>query len=805
MKRLIIIGVLTVLAVTGIILGVTYFNSLSKLNKSFSRYISEDVEIIVKTDNLNLLKNHVNSSLVKQSLSGAKNMDIALNKLMKLDSLMNQNNIPFEYYNTLKYYCMVEKGGHAYVVIESPYQFDQNLFFEHFKIDKYEKTDKDIYPFFNVNVFLKGRFAVISENIELLSSMKNFKRNKEVDELDKSLISDTYCQVFNKTEHWNVFDVLIESNFIQMPHVDKGANYESFGNIEDKEIFYFILDDVVNLEWVKSRSPFLEIQKLFNHQKTLPAELTNWVNGSIAKFENNQGAYMLMRTSNDIAPSGQLESATVSHLNISSDSIEHFKVNEHVIYQFDPETNYGILFNSDKKYKWYAELSNYIIFADSRTAMTQYFDKFDKGELINFNSDYNDFIQSFPSKCNYLNLSGKVTDMKYPGSIDPQNVIIAESKTYSDGIAFTNTGYYFTDLQVEDIEGSETMLEFKVPFDVDKFVAVPDHIDGGNSYLLSSKNGDLIFINKDGKEKWKAKVDSKVVGELNIVDLFGNNKKQIVFNTRTKLYMLDIKGNNVEKFPYAIPGEASNAVSVLDYDKNNNYRFLIATKKNKLLNIGEDGVPVQGWEFGSTGGIVKGEINHFIISGKDYIFFSDKTGKIYMLNRRGQERIDEQIVAKKQYHYFQKGPDILSTRLFAVTSEKIYTLTLDNQVDSIDLEIEKPYQFIGFRDFNNDGLKEFIFTSSGYINIINQFGLISRQVPSPSENVSKVELIYEDNKLKHLVLFDYVKEELYMLDINGAILSGYPIKSKKFLGSFKNSKNIVNCVVDEDYLRLVQN
>lgn len=805
MKKIIIISSVTLIAAVGIFLGVWYFNSLSKINKSFSKFVSKEVVFILKTDNLNMLKKHVDYSAIHGNLKGTKSLDVAFKKLMEMDSLFRHLNVPFEYYNNMKYYCMIESSGNSYILMEAPYQIDLKKFAEYFKVDLNSKKDKNIYDFQKNEVFLKGRFAVVSDQPEFLRGIEKLERVNELDDLDQNFVSDAYCQVFQKKEIWENFDLIIEKRFVQLPSVKVGLEYESYGTFEDAELLYYIPKDIFSLEWVKSKSPFLELQKIYKHQEKLPAELTSWVNGSIAKFENNQGKYLIIRTSDQIAPSGQLESATVAHLNIDNDSIAHFKVNEHVIYQFAPEKNYNLLFGAESEYKWFSELSSYVIFADSRTAMTNYFAQFDQGELINFDPAFSEFMRSFPSKANFLKIQRKFEGFDYPGSVNPENLIMAQSVLLSDGMTFKNKGYFLYNSADVEVEGTKDLLEFSKPFEVDKFIQVSDHIDGGFSYFLASAQGEIAFVNQNGEQKWKAKVDGRIKGEPKIVDLFGNNKKQVVFNTETKLYLLDIKGNNVGKFPYVIPGKAANSVSVMDYDKNDNYRFLVATLDQKLINIGEEGTPVEGWEFGKSDGLVKGEINHFIISGKDYIFFSDQTGKIFMLNRRGQERIDEQITAAKQYQYFQKGKDILSTRLFSVTPQKIYTLTLDNQADSIDLEIEKPYKFIEFKDFDGDGLKEFIFISAGYINIVNQFGLISRQIPSPSENISKVELIYLQGKLQNVVLFDYVKEELSVMDINGTLLEGYPVKCKKYLGSFQKDKNIVNCMLDEKNVRLVQN
>ena len=69
----------------------------------------------------------------------------------------------------------------------------------------------------------------------------------------------------------------------------------------------------------------------------------------------------------------------------------------------------------------------------------------------------------------------------------------------------------------------------------------------------------------------------------------------MVFNTKSKLHVIDILGNEIERFPIKFNYLASNPVSIFDYDNNKDYRFLIAGDDNKIHNYNISGTQVTGW------------------------------------------------------------------------------------------------------------------------------------------------------------------------------------------------------------------
>jgi len=81
---------------------------------------------------------------------------------------------------------------------------------------------------------------------------------------------------------------------------------------------------------------------------------------------------------------------------------------------------------------------------------------------------------------------------------------------------------------------------------------------------------------------WKKKLDGKIQGEIQQVDLFKNGFLQMIFSTEKTVWVLDRNGNVVPPFPLYYKNNIT-PVEVFDYDQNREYRFLFA--ENQTLHL----------------------------------------------------------------------------------------------------------------------------------------------------------------------------------------------------------------------------
>ena len=167
-------------------------------------------------------------------------------------------------------------------------------------------------------------------------------------------------------------------------------------------------------------------------------------------------------------------------------------------------------------------------------------------------------------------------------------------------------------------------------------VFVSNHITKGKDILIQDVKNNLYLISNKGVVLWKKSLNGAVSGAVEQVDLYKNGRLQLVFSTQKRLYVLDRNGRNVGEFPIKFNDDITQPVSVFDYDKKRNYRFLI-TQNSNLLMYDLNGTSVKGFKYNSSQTISSQPI-HVRFRGKDFIAFS--AGKqLKLLDRRGDVRV----------------------------------------------------------------------------------------------------------------------------------------------------------------------
>lgn len=250
-----------------------------------------------------------------------------------------------------------------------------------------------------------------------------------------------------------------------------------------------------------------------------------------------------------------------------------------------------------------------------------------------------------------------------------------------------------------------------------------NHQTGTNEVVIQDENFNVILLSATGKHKWSKPINEKIIGEVKQIDVYQNGKFQMLFNTETKIHLLDINGNEVTGFPIKLPSAASNEVAVFDYANDGNYRFLINTMDKKLLNYNKEGKPVEGWVINTTDNIVLNQVERFVISGLDYIAVNDIGGKVYLFNRKGELR--ENVASRvnspeKENVYLQIGTALGTTKyIYKDSANRIVEMPMSGEVKSFVLDSSMHNFNHKVVDLENDKLPDFIVS---FANKLSVFG-----------------------------------------------------------------------------------
>ncbi len=193
----------------------------------------------------------------------------------------------------------------------------------------------------------------------------------------------------------------------------------------------------------------------------------------------------------------------------------------------------------------------------------------------------------------------------------------------------------------------EYLAEFNITGDPQWF---KDHRTNGYYVLFQDEKNQLVALNEEGKKRWSRALPGPILSEITQIDLYKNGKYQIIFNTSNAVHCIDILGNNVSGYPLELPTKASSPLAVFDYDKNRNYRFIIALEDGSTFNFQDEAKRTKGWKFKSKGAPII-DLRHIKAGNKDYIFCRDEKGALRLLKRNGEDRFNSKAEIPQNARY----------------------------------------------------------------------------------------------------------------------------------------------------------
>ncbi len=179
-------------------------------------------------------------------------------------------------------------------------------------------------------------------------------------------------------------------------------------------------------------------------------------------------------------------------------------------------------------------------------------------------------------------------------------------------------------------------------------ITLPEAVSGNPFlYSISSRTNAIVYqdvnnvlhaVSSQGKSLWKKQLDSKILGDMQQIDLRKNGNQYLAFATLNNFIVLDNKGKEASGFPLKFNDLITQPLAIFDYDNTRNYRFVI-TQKNKLLMYDANGKAVNGFNFNGSSSEIIQPAKHIRIKNKDYIVVPQENGKLNILSRQGSERI----------------------------------------------------------------------------------------------------------------------------------------------------------------------
>lgn len=275
--------------------------------------------------------------------------------------------------------------------------------------------------------------------------------------------------------------------------------------------------------------------------------------------------------------------------------------------------------------------------------------------------------------------------------------------------------------------------------------------------ILQGKSNTLYAFDENGKMRWKKQLDGPVLGDIQPIDIYQNKRIQMAFTTPQTFYIIDREGNVVKPFNKTFKNTITQPLAVFDYSNNGTFRFII-TQDNKLTMLDKNLKTVKGFELTSTKSSILQTPKHFRMGSKDYIVIPEESGKLHILNPRGQTRVkvDRNID-------FSTNEWFVYEDLFTSTDKKGQLVQIDQK---------------GGMNFKNLNLEEnngFYATAKTLVSFSeNKLTIKGKSTKLDYGLYLKPKIFYLQNKL-YISITDTQEHKVYLFDSNSKLFSGFPV------------------------------
>ncbi len=488
---------------------------------------------------------------------------------------------------------------------------------------------------------------------------------------------------------------------------------------------------------------------------------------------------------------------------------------------------------------YYTSIGDYIVFGNTREALQNFIDGFENNKTLANDKNYKSFAENISLEANvYIYSSIARSTNIYSDFVsdesakDIENKLVLFHKFEAAGIQFSagdklfySSVYLKYNPKYKQESGTlwESGLDTAVSSRPQLLI---NHNTKAKEIIVQDDANKLYLISSTGKIIWTKQLPEKIIGEIIQVDVLKNNKLQILFNTHNAIYLYDRTGKEMKGFPIILESPAVNAVSVVDYEKNQDYRIFAACENKKILCFKSNGEAVKAFNFNKTDNLVYLPIQYIKIENKDLLCAVDEKGKIYVLNRQGEAsiKIIEKLPHGIRSFFIESGKSFSKSYIIAAdTSGNIIKISFSGIKEIIKTGDFETAPFFEYKDINNDKIKEYIFLSRNELKVFSE----NKPVVSSSGNVN-------DNKAdEHNVstsepslLFSYeFKEniqqapmfflfpdgigkigvlsektnELFLFNDNGTVYKGFPLEGKiPFSIGDMNNEGVYNIITGSD-------
>jgi len=450
--------------------------------------------------------------------------------------------------------------------------------------------------------------------------------------------------------------------------------------------------------------------------------------------KNESEAFAIMNTYDSKESSqtlGKLMKIASEYKEVDIDTIDYrtYKIN-YIPLPYLLSNIFGDMFSPIQN-TYYSIIGDYVVFASKVSVIKKYIDNILINKTLAKREGFSDFYDNISPEANVMLYANMHAFDKVFKNFVSSNTIgyLQESamkiSDFGDACIQFVSGedgvYTAVNINKTELNEEEEAVSWQVALDHD-FVNGPyvvyNHKTKKNDIIVFDNHNMMYRISNAGEIMWAIPVAELPLGKVQSIDFYKNGKYQVVYNSEKYVYMLDLNGNRVEDYPKPIIPNATAAMTIVDYDRNKNYRIIVPLADGVIHNYKSGGEETKGWKNPRMTNLVNNSVQYFKLGSKDFLLITDTAGNVVFCNRKGEARIEAKLAFtnNSKTAFYKLGNNLVTTDRLG----RLISIDDKGMVQKFLLRDFSKNHYFTLIDVDNDGRKEFVFYDNNEIFIYNQ-------------------------------------------------------------------------------------
>jgi len=449
---------------------------------------------------------------------------------------------------------------------------------------------------------------------------------------------------------------------------------------------------------------------------------------------------------------------------------------------------FGETFNKVTK-MYYTDIEDYIVFANQASGIRSFIDEYKSGLLLHKTDFFQSVTNSYPAKGNHFfyirpqlatQIFKSMANEEWKKNLDQYKEVFNGISSYSFQVSAGDTLFRFASLvdffSDKTAEGVDLIFAVEADTTVSmKPLITTDPVSKTRQIIFQDDAGSLYLTDNSGNILWKQKVDGQIMGDIFEIDLFKNNTRQFLFNTKDYLFLIDATGSPVGNYPIRLPAPATNGISVFDFDKNEDYKIYIACDNHNIYGYMPSGKPLPGWAFQNTLEVVTTPVTSVVVNGKNILIIRDEEGALAMVNRFGEPviTVGKEVRLSENSGIFEtKAGSLITTD----ASGSIIEMQMDGNVKTTPIDSISAMHAFVYADADGDKDQDYIFFDNKILKAYSSDMSLIYRKEFDSNMSGGIQLLTLKNGVQVMGLRSAESDKIWLIKPDGTVYNGFPVK-----------------------------